>query len=940
MKMDKSKLLEHFASFVHADKVCEWMQSDNGSAIVLLSIPNGWVRGGFLIFHGESDPDIVVLRGTDAHSKLPIAIRSKYEPEAVAILSIRLSAESGLLFIWESQSDLPADIMNSAELLMHCAGFATDNEGTSPQAPLRTLGLYSTLDVLPYAIAVIPFGSPKGFVNQPASRLLGIEEGDTQVADISQAIERLAKRAVNPERAREDIRRFLLEKGNAVLSGEVWRFTTAPFAIRFSVVPIGTNPVQGWMWLLEDTGDEERARDLIASGERKFRSFFELLSVGVVRTNPQGRLLEWNAAFEELVSRTVQELSGLTVSELATPVNSDFLSADDQDFIFSPRGRTYEIELTTGSGSRLVAEVSTVGAGGNASEPVTYWSLIKDVTDRKKTEAELAMAAEAFDHHAEAVVVTDLSGRVVTANSAFAQLTGFSMDLIRGKTLIEVHGSKNPPDFFDRIKKQIAELGWWQGEIWGIRMDGDVFLNWLSLYTIRDNIGKPTNIVGVYRDVESIGEAQSRVEHLGTYDNLTSLPNELLFYARLERALQLAREEGTNIAVIRIDLDDFGAINDSYGRTAGDWILQAVADRLGKSVTDKHTVARLGEDEFAILAEGITDVEIGALCETVMSALRGEYRVNEQDLFVTASFGISVFPQDGSDPDTIMSRSGTALVRAKQNGKNAFQVYAEQMSTAVRQQLDIQSGLRKAISRGELRLLYQPQVAIPGNRVIGCEALIRWERDGVTVPPVSFIPIAERSDLIAELTDWVLDEAARQLAVWTKEGLGVPNVSVNISSRHFLRASMPTDVLSIIARYGLNPGQICLEITEGVLIDPKRSESILNQLKESGFLLSIDDFGTGFSSLSYLRRLPVDELKIDKSFIDGITEGTRDRAVMNATIAMAHGCGLKTVAEGVENQDQLRLLLDSGCDIIQGYYFSRPLDPTSFRGFVRSGNHG
>jgi two-component system CheB/CheR fusion protein len=553
-----------------------------------------------------------------------------------------------------------------------------------------------------------------------------------------------------------------------------------------------------------------------------------------------------------------------------------------------------------------------------------------DITARKEAEDSLRLAAMVFDRASEGVMVTDTGQRILTVNDAFTVLTGYTREEVIGEKPSLLRSNLTPPELYQEMWERIDRLGVWQGEIWNRRKNGEPFLEWLSINTVKDKNGKVVNYVGMFSDITKVRESQQRIEYLATHDELTGLPNRALFNDRLHLALARAERSHESMGVVFIDLDNFKVVNDTLGHVTGDRLLKQAAMRLLDCVRSEDTVARLGGDEFVVLLETTDRKEATRTAERLLSALSASYHFEEHECFVSASIGLSMFPEDAADAGALMRNADSAMYRAKDHGKNAFRFFTADLARHAARRLTLEAGLRRAIESGELTVCYQPQVILDSQRLIGAEALVRWQYNGETVEPVEFIPVAEQSNLIVALDEWVLGEVCRQIAAWEQKGLANVRISVNLSARHFRKEGMAGDLMRIVSAHGVAPQRLCIEITEGVLMDFDRAQRMLAELVACGLTISIDDFGTGFSSLSYLKRFPIHELKIARSFVDGISTSADDRAIGSAIIALAHNLGMSVVAEGVEDAAQHAELDASGCHHGQGFLYSRPLTADDF----------
>ncbi|QKS29510.1 MAG: EAL domain-containing protein [Candidatus Accumulibacter similis] len=559
-----------------------------------------------------------------------------------------------------------------------------------------------------------------------------------------------------------------------------------------------------------------------------------------------------------------------------------------------------------------------------------------DITARKEAEDSLRLAAMVFDRASEGVMVTDTEQRILTVNDAFTVLTGFTREEVIGEKPSLLRSNLTPPELYQDMWERINRLGVWQGEIWNRRKNGEPFLEWLSINTVKDKNGKVVNYVGMFSDITKVRESQQRIEYLATHDELTGLPNRALFNDRLHLALARAERSHESMGVVFIDLDNFKVVNDTLGHVTGDRLLKQAAMRLLDCVRSEDTVARLGGDEFVVLLETTDRREATRTAERLLSALSASYHFEEHECFVSASIGLSMFPEDAADAGALMRNADSAMYRAKDHGKNAFRFFTADLARHAARRLTLEAGLRRAIEAGELTVCYQPQVILDSQQLIGAEALVRWQYNGETIEPVEFIPVAEQSNLIVALDEWVLGEVCRQIALWEQMGLAKVRISVNISARHFRKEGMASDLMRIVSTHGVAPQRLCIEITEGVLMDFDRAQRMLAELVACGLTISIDDFGTGFSSLSYLKRFPIHELKIARSFVDGISTSADDRAIGSAIIALARNLGMSVVAEGVEDADQHAELDASGCHHGQGFLYSRPLTADDFARWLQA----
>ncbi|UCV15647.1 putative bifunctional diguanylate cyclase/phosphodiesterase [Quatrionicoccus australiensis] len=533
----------------------------------------------------------------------------------------------------------------------------------------------------------------------------------------------------------------------------------------------------------------------------------------------------------------------------------------------------------------------------------------------------------------EAVLVCDAANRIVAANPAFVRLTGYTLAEVAGQDPKFLASGRTDPLVYESMWQALQETGFWQGEIWDRRKDGSVFPKWVSISALRDAAGAILNYVASFTDVSESREAADRLVHLAYHDPLTHLPNRLAFESQLELALRTCERDNSQIALMLIDLDRFKNINDTLGHHVGDGLLRQVALRLRESVRASDIVARLGGDEFTVVLPDIDSALTAAsVAGKLQRALAGSYQVGEHTLYATPSIGISVFPSDGRDGETMLRNADTAMYHAKNAGRDNYQFYAARMNEAAGERLQMENALRHAVSSitptsSQFSLHFQPQMHIESGRIVGLEALARWNHPTLgQVPPTRFIAIAEETGLILPLGDWVFWESCRHVSALRKAGIADIRVAINISAQQLRHENLPFVVRGALACYDLQPSDIELEITESTAMqNPEVTLEILNQFSDMGIVLAIDDFGTGYSSLAYLKHLPIHRLKLDRSFVKDIETDINDKAICSATVALGHNLGLELVAEGVETLEQRDFLARLGCDVLQGFLYSKPM---------------
>lgn len=560
-------------------------------------------------------------------------------------------------------------------------------------------------------------------------------------------------------------------------------------------------------------------------------------------------------------------------------------------------------------------------------KPVRFLGTAIDITQRRADEESLRQAAAVFDSTREGVLVTDPEQTIVHVNPAFSLITGYAPEEVLGKTPRLLRSGHHDSDFYRGMWHALEQRDNWSGEVWNRRKNGEIFPMWQSLRVIRDSEGNLTQYVAVFSDISAIKRSQNELDHLAHHDPLTTLPNRLLLCERLEQALQRAQRESQQGCLLLADLDHFKLVNEGHGHSLGDQLLKMIGARLRASFDENVTLARLGGDEYGLLIEDCdTAQQASRHAQQMLDLLAEPFLIDGEKLFVSASLGISLFPADGDSVEQLMRNADSALFRAKNSGRHTFSFYSQDMTAQARQRVRLDAELRTALAQGQLRVHYQPIHELDGLRLIGAEALVRWQHpERGLVPPSEFIPVAEDSGLVGAIDIWVLEQACAQMQQWRQQGLSLEFVAVNVSSRQFGRDDLPQQVAQVLVRSGLPAAQLELEVTESaVMDDPERAQHLLGQLRELGVRLAIDDFGTGYSSMTRLKSLPVDKLKLDQSFVRGLPDDRADAAIARAVITLGQSLGLRVLAEGIETEAQAQFLREIGCRLGQGYWFGRP----------------
>lgn len=539
----------------------------------------------------------------------------------------------------------------------------------------------------------------------------------------------------------------------------------------------------------------------------------------------------------------------------------------------------------------------------------------------------LQLGASVFKSSSEGILVTDAAGTIEAVNPAFSDITGYSKDEVIGRKPNMLRSDRHDHDFYRSMWEAINKDGCWQGELWNRRKDGEAFLEWLTINRVVDEEGKTHRYVGVFHDITELRRKDEHIRHIAFHDGLTGLPNRVLFQDRLTHALVRAKREGQRLSVTFLDLDHFKEINDGLGHDVGDLLLQEVASRIRQRLRSMDTAARMGGDEFVILMEDINHPEDCAnLAEQLISEISQPMKLGEHSVDVGVSMGMAFYPEDGSDALELMKRADLAMYAAKTAGRSTYRFFQQQMLDDAVWRLAREVELRHAIANQELELHYQPLVALATEKPVAVEALVRWRHPTLgLVAAGQFIPLAEESNLINGIGEWVLRQAFQQMAAWRARGLDI-RIAVNLSAKQLDEDALPNRISALADEYGVAPETLEIEVTESaVMADPEVVIGVLTRLRGLGVTIAVDDFGSGYSSLAYLRRLPIDVLKIDRSFVNEVDINEEDEQIVRTIMTLGKTLKLTVIAEGVETPRQAELLQAVGCKFAQGYYFSKAL---------------
>lgn len=685
--------------------------------------------------------------------------------------------------------------------------------------------------------------------------------------------------------------------------------------------------------VMDDPAPRRNNDTVIASHKTNYRTAIEASRDGFWLLDMSGLILDVNDTYTKLSGYTRAELIGMHFLQLATADHE--ITAMHLRHVMRGEDHQCETQHRRKDGTLWDAEIVTRyshEAGGQ------FYVFIRDISERLRIQQQLHLTAEVFENANEAIVITDADNTILRVNKSYCDVTGYSEEEVIGKTPSVLQSGRHDEEFYQQMWQSLNEKGSWVGEIWDKRKNGEIYPKWLSITAIRNKQGQLTNYVGTFSDISVLKGIESELKKLAYYDALTELPNRTLFKERLQEELNRCQRFNCNCSVLFIDLDRFKLINDTMGHACGDELLIEVSRRIRNSLRTTDTFARMGGDEFTLLLPNIPNADaVAHVAQNIIDLLNEPVLLNGEEIRVGCSIGIAIYPADGDNLETLTRHADTAMYVAKANGRGQYHFFSANMDQIAHEHLRLESELHHALEHEEFFLHFQPQVDARTEKVVRCEALIRWRHpERGIVSPDLFIPIAEDSDLILQIGEFVIRDACRQISEWRTLGVEVPPVAINLSARQFRQSDLVFNILNILSEYQLGVDAIEFEITESVAMENAASTMHrLSMLASEGFSLAIDDFGTGYSSLSYLKTYPVNKLKLDRSFVMDIPEDTNDAAISSAVIRMAHSLGMEVIAEGVETIEQVAFLLEEECTIMQGYHFSKPLAAKDYIRFLQ-----
>ena len=688
-----------------------------------------------------------------------------------------------------------------------------------------------------------------------------------------------------------------------------------------------------WYGVNNDIHERKKWENALRESESRFRDLTTIAPVVIYRTDATGKCV--------FVNETWKDLTGFTLSSTLSNHWENSLYVGDRqrvqqewDSAFAA-GREFISEYRVNTQDGRIKHVlgRAISNFSEKGELLGYVGTLTDITERKQFEEKLRLTAKIFESTLEGIIITNANLEIIEVNDAFSKITDYSREEVIGLNPRFLKSGHHDAEFYRDMWKAINTTGHWAGEVWNRRKHGEVYPEWITISGISDESGRITHYVGISSDITLLKQHEKQLEHIAHYDALTGIPNRMLLVDRMQQALAQTKREKKLVAICYLDLDGFKPINDSYGHEAGDKVLIKTAERISHNLRGGDTVARLGGDEFVILLLGIDNHEsCYASIDRILEAIEQPITINSIIFRVTASIGVSLYPLDDHDPDTLLRHADQAMYFAKQSGKNRYHIFDPQQDSRIRLNREFRERIAQGLKTQEFELFYQPKVNMIDRRIVGAEALIRWRHpERGLLPPIEFLPMIENSELEIHLGAWVIETALTQLEHWQQLNIQV-EISINIAAQHLQSPEFTAQLASKLAQHPtIAPQLLQIEILEtAALADISRVSNIIETCIAMGVSFALDDFGTGYSSLAYLRKLPANTLKIDQSFVRDMLSDSGDFAIVQGIIALAETFNRTTVAEGVETQEHFEALFHLGCHIGQGYGIARPMPASEF----------
>lgn len=819
-----------------------------------------------------------------------------------------------ILSIYESLST------NTLHLMRELSQRKRDEEA------LRKLSL--AVEQSPSSIIITDLAGNIEFINQAFLNVTGYDK-----SEVIGKNPKILKSGKTPQHTYQDM-------WTALTAGKVWkgefinkRKNGQEYTEQALISPVqqSDGSISHYLAIKEDISERKQIEARLIESESRLRTIIENEPECIKILAADGSLLQMNPAGLALIeAESFDQVCGAKAIELVAPEHRPAF-AELHAAVLAGKPQQLEFEIIGLKGGRRWLETHAVpmkDSDGN----VQHLAVSRDIQGRKQAERQLRIAATVFESQ-EGMMVTDAEANILRVNRAFTETTGYSTDDVFGKNPRLLHSEQQVPEFYEAMWKRISTSGSWEGEVWNRRKNGEIFPAQLSITSVKDQDGKVSHYVGTLSDITQKKAAAEEIERLAFFDPLTGLPNRRMLQDHLKSALAHSARTGQHGALLFIDLDNFKVLNDTLGHDMGDKLLQHVAARLNDCLRESDTVARLGGDEFVVMLQDLSLHPLEAARQTenigqkIITTIRQPFQLETHHYSTTPSIGATLFQGNQLSIDELLKQADIAMYQAKTAGRNALRFFDPKMQEAIVAKVSLEDELRKALAKQQFKLYYQIQVE-GAERLQGAEALIRWPHpERGLISPAEFIPLAEETGLIVPIGQWVLETACAQLKTWQQTPATRELVlSINVSAKQFFQADFSQKVHNAIQQYAINPQLLKLELTESLLIENiEETIAIMDTLGTVGVQFSLDDFGTGYSSLQYLKKLPLNQLKIDQSFVRDIAVDKGDQAIVRTIIAMAASLNLNVIAEGVETDEQRRFLWENGCTTYQGYLFSKPI---------------
>ncbi len=688
---------------------------------------------------------------------------------------------------------------------------------------------------------------------------------------------------------------------------------------------------------IKDLTLEYNIEKKLLNSKKEWKSIIDNMINLFIQTDKNGVIKKASPSVKNILGYDKNEIIGKNILDFW--INKQKAISLKEHYKNNPKKEKDVIaEVKDKKGEIVFLEVSISPRFDEQGNYVGSDNIAKDITDQIKAQKELKLYKKVIENTTEGIIITDSKNHIIYTNRAFSEITKYQKDEVLNKTPSILKSGLHDKKFYRQMWKSIDTKGFWRGEIWNKHKDNGIYPELLTINSIKNDKGKIENYIAIFTDISEIKKSQAKMRHLATHDNLTKLPNRVMLSEILKHSIKSAKRQKELMAIMFLDLDNFKMINDNFGHKEGDSILIETAKRLKKTLREDDVICRFGGDEFIIILEHIQDSKnLADIAYKLNQTLKIPYEMKNYTHYLSCSIGIAIYPNDAKTEDELIKNADAAMYQAKNSGKNRYFFYSHDLGKKIAKELHLENLLRDSINNNEFEIYYQPKITTETKKITSMEALLRWNNKELGyISPVEFIPIAEKTGLIIPIGNYVLLEACKQIKKWQDAGIYKGTISINASGIQLNNNNFINMLKNSLEKSLLDPKYLDLEVTESVLMsDANQWRDTLEEIRKLGIDISIDDFGTGYSSLSYLRELPIDELKIDKSFIDDIPHSKDACAITNSIISLAKSLGYKTVAEGVENKDQLTYLKDNGCDMIQGYIYTKPLPADKMELFLK-----